>query len=411
MMNMVKRSIICMLKMLLIFLVLVISYIPSRYMNSMYGYVPVIFVLVILLLTGFCLLWISKRLVFTCHDEETLQCEIGSTESIHVNVMNKSHFYSPKAVAVFYICDLSGNDLAQKNITFPISGKGQSDFSFEVMMEHVGVFQTGFKHLIIYDLFQVFRRKISKGKYNKVCVIPKIKNIEIVIDAEEFLVESQNSQKTVVNDGYDYTGVREYELGDSMKAIHWKLSAQGHGYMTKVKESSRQGDVSVILDVLSWEYDTNVRMDVYDCLVETAFSLIAGLWSKEVGYSMLFNNKENEAVRIVPKSEYSFGEVVEELAVLNIKPSKDFLGGYDLLEKEEKRGLSNVIVLCTALVDETLLQRLIRVKQRKIRPVLFYILSPNLSQHDRELKTGPLRVLDDAGIEYHTVIPKKTYVA
>ena len=54
-------------------------------------------------------------------------------------------------------------------------------------------------------------------------VLPKIHEEEEALSAES-LTDSPDASSFMENDGFDYTGVREYAMGDSMKKIHWKLS-------------------------------------------------------------------------------------------------------------------------------------------------------------------------------------------
>ena len=86
----------------------------------------------------------------------------------------------------------------------------------------------------------------------------------------------------MVPNGTDYVGVREYELGDSTKQIHWKLSAHSINYMTKLSESSKQSDFAVVLDTAANEADREELMTIYDTLVETVFSVLEELSHREV---------------------------------------------------------------------------------------------------------------------------------
>ncbi len=154
---------------------------------------------------------------------------------------------------------------------------------------------------------------------------------------EKLPTESRNLSKNAVNDGFDYTGVREYALGDPMKRIHWKLSAHSSAYMTRVTESSRKNDLTVVLDLVPAPLNREVLPYVYDSLVETALSLIEQAKSKDIEYScfssVVTGNRQGHAER-----RAGLRESDPDAARILHGPGSVLPDGAEILDKESHLG-------------------------------------------------------------------------
>ena len=62
--------------------------------------------------------------------------------------------------------------------------------------------------------------------------------------------------------GAHFSGVRPYQVGDSIQRIHWKSSAKGLGWMTKQFEEELSGKSAILVELP----DTSGEPDLVDCL-------------------------------------------------------------------------------------------------------------------------------------------------
>jgi uncharacterized protein (DUF58 family) len=62
--------------------------------------------------------------------------------------------------------------------------------------------------------------------------------------------------------GAHFSGVRPYQVGDSIQRIHWKSSAKGLGWMTKQFEEELSGKAAILLELP----DTSEEPEILDCL-------------------------------------------------------------------------------------------------------------------------------------------------
>lgn len=372
---------------------------PAVYTSSVYGYFPALFLLFSLLLSFICLQIAGKKILIES-DFKNSECERGKQVSLGLSITNCSRIMCPGAAAGLFISDLFGLEDAVKKVYFTLTPGEKNQFGFDMDMPHIGLYHVGINNMEILDFFGVFRKKIPLAKEFDVYVTPRIIPLEDRIKATHTTAEASRDTRNIVRNGMDYTGVREYEIGDSMKQIHWKLSAHSLTYMTKLQESSRQMDFSVILDFAAEpNTDRNTLMDLNDCLIETALSLVDNIARHHTSYSLLYCNKNLQISRITPKGREDDLTMLRDFCVITPDPDEHYPDASFILQEEGSRSnsSSNVLV-CTSRVTEALIQELLSVKQQKRNPVLYQIVPAGFSVKQlRPLETALAR-LEEAGI-------------
>lgn len=377
---------------------------PAKYINTEFGYLAFFFLLFLLILSLCILFILKKKIVIDTQFGNSIQCIRGDPVDLNLKIKNQSIFFCSHAKADFFISDLFGNVDASMESDFTIAPKTDSKFDFDMDMKHIGVYQVGLKTLKIYDMFGLFRINVPiKGEF-EVYVKPRIYSMDDLQVEEEVFLDSNKDTRNTVPNGIDYVGVREYTPGDSMKQIHWKLSAHSVNYMTKLSESSRQSDFAVVLDFSAYQADREELMDLYDTLIETAFSLIEELSHREVTYSLIYSDRQQEMRRSVPKGRERDMEYIRRFDVITPDTEPGYPDGAQLLSQEARMpNRSTNLILCTSRITTELIQQLISIKRQKRSPELYFIIPDRLTQRERENLMAPLRALDDTGVVWHCV--------
>lgn len=394
-------------KALLLLLFLALTALPAVYMNSVYGYLPVLLVLVLLAASLICLLVVSRSLRVQA-DGGNIQCRRGEHAALTLKLMNRSLLICPRAAAYIYISDLFGGHDDVRAVRFAVPARDSVEFSFQTEMAHVGCFQVGLDHVELYDFFGLFRKKVPVSGSFSAVVTPRVGSAAWVCLSDEVQTEAAQETKISVVGGTDYTGVRAYVPGDPMKQIHWKLSAHSREYMTKLQESSRQQEFAVILDLTAPELEREALMELNDCLIETALSLVEGAAAEDSGCTLLYPNRAGVPERTAPAGRENDAELVRSLACINASPDAAFSDANQLLRQEgqgQNRG-SNVAVV-TARPTPELLQELLRVKRQRRSPELYLVVPAQWSSREVENACAPLRQLDEAEIPYTVVSAAK----
>lgn len=391
-------------KALLWILVFALSGLPAVFMNHVYGYLPVLFLAFLLLLSAIGLQLI-KAGVSVESDFAGCECERGKAVQIGFSIANRSFLLCPKATAHVYISDLFGGDDAVMDTFFTMAARDSTRFSFDMDMPHIGVYQVGLKGIDIYDFLGIFRRKLPVSGNFQVYSKPKVHDMDEVGFSMEAQAESVRNTNQVFSQGSDYTGVRDYALGDPIKQIHWKLSAHTSNYMTKIFDSSRQTDFTVILDFAAGGGGSREEwMDINDCLIETALSLLDAISRQHTEYALLYSGKDGEVRRKIPKGREDDLELIQDFAFIHPGAPLSFPDAGQIIREEGSRSnRSTNLLVCTSHVTDALVQELLQVKRQRRSPMLFYIIPAKKNRREVEDMKAPLRRLEEADIPYRMV--------
>ncbi len=378
--------------------VLLLLLIPARYSNKVYAYFP-FFTVLLLVAASVGLTFYIRKSIRVDSAFADAECDRHAQVPMGLQIYNDSLLICPRAIAYLYISDLiGGTDSIMKN-TFTMAAKSASDFAFDLRMDHIGEYRAGVKSMEIYDLLGLFRFPLGVSKDLNVMVMPaERENLGIHLSARS-LSESTEQKSTAISDGFDYSGVREYAIGDSMKRIHWKLSAHSPNYMTKITEMSMRNDMVIIIDKNGPQADAETLACLYDAVVETALAFAKAAVQDDAEFYMMYTDKEGGASSFVPRHRADVRELIRRMAVISTDRDPERIDGAGLLRKEAmlSGGSANVIV-CTSLLTNELITELINVRQSGRNAYLMFILPHEYDRVAREEATRPLNALNEYDI-------------
>lgn len=172
-----------------------------------------------------------------------------------------------------------------------------------------GIYNLGNVNLKIRDVFNVLELRKNINTKNYVKIYPRIYE----------MVSPNSGGKDIFRDSIDFKGsnedqftikdVREYRQGDSLKKIHWKLSARyGELYVRNFENiSSEQSVIFIDLNKKNNDYDI---FGIYEeKVVDIAISLINMMRKKDIGTKVYVNSKQPREFNILCKED--FDELLE----------------------------------------------------------------------------------------------------
>ena len=143
--------------------------------------------------------------------------------------------------------------------------------------QHVGAYAVSIAEYTYSDIFGLFRARIrNKDEKQMLLVLPR------PFDVEELHFLSNDDGRTLQNrtteDLSSPEDVRAYRLGDSLKRVHWKISARKRELIVRRFETPAPPDTLLLLDCSQpgGQEDTpESRLTLRDALCETALSVVA----------------------------------------------------------------------------------------------------------------------------------------
>lgn len=301
----------------------------------------------------------------------------GDKIDIIYQINNQSFFSTPYLEVQSDISkQLTGND----SLKLVLSLEKKEIFTHKetVVLSRRGFYQVGEIEVSIKDVFGFysFRKKITSN--TSLIVYPEIIRLSTFYistshESGELLVQDSRFQdKSRIN------SLREYQEGDSIKAIHWKLSARKETPI--VKEYEHRGDTNAIVFVDNYKdlfkYDKDRRLE--DKIADTALSIVDYCLREGIEINLETQNKK-ELIKVLGQQISDLKPFLEALARFKGNGFIDF--NTFLLQRIESLKKDSTVIIITSYLDKNMGARGIDLKMKNLDPLFIVII-------DMESKTG-----------------------
>lgn len=374
--------------------VLVLSAAPAVMVNGPAGYLPVLAVLFFGAVSLLQLV-VIKKYFYMDTDADERQREREESSGFVLRLENRCILPLPNFSAVFTVKNLNSGDCHRYPVHLTMSPKEKRKFELEADFSHIGIFEAGLQDVRLFDLLGVWQVERRMEEPSRVSVLPKQYVLERMPVSEKTIVESIYARTPVAFSGSDYVGVREYEFGDPMKMVQWKLSAHTQTLMTKQMETYTNVGITAVLDLRVPDYAEEIRLDIYDAVMETGAAVADYAQSNGMDFDMYFHGAKGKR-RVTPASAADFSGFLEEAVMTDGNSGKS---PSDILREDcaYSRSQSN-IVLCTALPDEDTVSSVLYLKQRGKNPLLYLLVPAQLTEQEKAARLAPLHILQNENI-------------
>lgn len=361
---------------------LVLSLFPAIYLNNSFGYIPFLFV-VFLCLTSCSYALLLKLFLSFLEVSVPDNCSRGEEMAFAIKLKNNSLLIYPKISISFYISDYNNKHTITKNAILTLGSFEEKHFDFKMEFRHIGEFKIGINNIKIYDPFGYIFLPLKKNCEYPVLVTPKIFNYT------EFMIKNQNKVENSISrqispfDGKDYSELRDYVYGDSLKDIHWNVSARFQSLMTKQFETNASSGLSILMDfACQQKYNSEILMDIYDTIVETSLSLAHDAKKKHLFYQILYK-KYGYTHTYAPKDFYNTTPFLHNIPKLNSDNPNDII---ELLKEQYNINYAaEHIITCSSQINSELSKHLVMLKQYHKNPMFFLVLPEHVYNDDYAL--------------------------
>ena len=391
-------------KVLLLLICAALAALPAVCSASIYGWLPLLLLICALALSLIWLLLLRRSVRAELLSEDAA-CPRGGTLRLTVRVENRCSLFCPLAAAELQITDPLGAAAENRCFHFSLGGRRSAELVMELDMPHVGCCGAALHSLRIYGFFRLLSLSVPCAGALNATVLPLEQTPEaLTLRGAETRDAERDTRVTAVG-GTDYTGVREYALGDPMKQIHWKLSAHERNYVTKLQERARQKEFAIVLDFCAQpQPDRETLLSLNDCLIESALSLAAAVQREEGERALLYVDAEGTVRRSVQLEGSAVGTLLQSFAHIRSEAEPDFPDAAALL-RQEGRGANRAanLMVVTSRVTEELLQELQTVRRQRRSPALFLVIPAAWTSREREDEANRLRTLETMEIPFYFV--------
>lgn len=243
------------------------------------------------------------------------------------------------------------NSLARQCETVVVSTglpiRSSQTIDLQLLPEYCGCIQAEIIRIRLYDMLRMFRMHISPPPAQQLFVAPRIWHMQPV--TRQILPrDSENEQFSPDRPGDDPSevfGLREYQPGDRLNRIHWKLSEKNEGLIVK-EFSLPMGQAAVIF--AEWKQGT---LPEQHALLESLVSVCAAFSGAELPCDLCWFDQAGQQLVTLPGNDSLAYDAVRRL--MNT-PVHDLPASLHCMDPDSS--ISHLIYLTPAVEPEQLIQ-------------------------------------------------------
>lgn len=267
---------------------IIILFLLAIYFNTPAGFAILAAGILLIPVSGIFSLPLRHRVKVTLEVAEVKEKSLV----VRVHAENKSIFPVSLLKGTLYTRNTLTGEEKGLPLSFTINGHGAENCSCAIKVANCGKYRCSIRNMGCYDMLSFFHFRLEDTEEAFALILPDMFPVEVAVrmnaaneDVPEYEMTTKGSDLTEV------FGLKEYQPGDKLHAIHWKASSKFDTLV--VKEGSKSMEQSVYLiwnpgkNALSPE-EKNALAEVYvsvACnLIEQKVPLYLGFYEENLGW-------------------------------------------------------------------------------------------------------------------------------
>ncbi|MBD5132175.1 MAG: DUF58 domain-containing protein [Clostridiales bacterium] len=213
----------------------------------------------------------KRKVKFSCKVNQS--CIRGNTLRLTVKVGVTPRFFVGTAEVVAEIENATFNKKEYKNFVFKDLSFAPHDYDY--VSANSGKIVVRFVSIKLIDIFGVVKRTVKCYEIAESMVSPILfDNLQMELGVNKN--ESVYGENVLPQKGHDITeiyNIRDYQAGDSLSSVHWKLSGKFDALKTKDFGSTDDRNLLVLVDMSRKKFDDEATDDMLNSVLDAAVSV------------------------------------------------------------------------------------------------------------------------------------------
>jgi len=275
----------------------------------------------------------------------------------------------------------------------------EKSYTYQLECRYRGRYSIGIERIEVEDFLGIFRFTRKMQDSFAVTVYPRILYLENFDIKTSFMSESHSFLSSKHEDASTISDIKKYVLGDSLRKIHWKLSAKMNELMVKNYQSTCETNTIMLFDLMDTGLDEEQSIIVEDKMVESAVAVLYYCLSNWIRVNFIYYN--NEVINVEAKNMSDFPIIYEFLAETEFKSNMELA---DIMAMQINEGMSKTnIILFTSRIDYNLYNEIKRASLIGHIPYVVYISQDELTQQPNYVQQDLLSSLCNLGIKIYKI--------
>lgn len=224
---------------------------------------------------------------------------------IDITVTNRSYIPISNMVMLFKYSNSLDGKVHKMTITIPSAPNGTNTVSFNIISKYCGIVNIRLFETKVYDNLKLFCLKKRHQQECSILIMPKLHDIPLILqNSSNDVMESDTFSKIKSgDDSSEVFNIREYQEGDRLNRIHWKLSSKRNEIYVKEYSLPISNSIVIIPEVVN--YNVNSISDM-DTITELLLSLSQGLNYHEIHHKISIYQNNNTYIENISNSEETY---------------------------------------------------------------------------------------------------------
>lgn len=322
----------------------------------------------------------------------------GDRITFLLSIINRSFFILPY-ISIKFWEDGAGviHQPEIKNIA--VQPLGKREFKFEYMYKYKGCFKIGVSAIEVQDFLGIFKFVRRNKSPLFITVYPRR------IDIDSFALNKNHSFGDISNvigiqeDTSTIKEINKYSYGDSLKKVHWKLTAKTNELMVKKYENYASVSAVYIIDLKNNSFSEEDNAIVEDRHIEAAIAVLKRLIYDGIDVNLVYATEKINTIQY--RSFSDFENAYEVLARVKFDQNinlKDII--YSQINQDINK--SNIII-STSNLDYEIYEALRRTKILGYDISLIHISTEEISEKKETDIEQILSLLSALGIKVYSI--------
>lgn len=295
---------------------------------------------------------------------------IGENISLRYHIKNRSFLSIPLIEVRSHVSRRLTGLEAEKEV-IALERKEEFSKTETLTLKRRGFYELGDMELTVQDVFRFFSFRKVISSNTSLTVYPRI----IQLSTFEIMASQQIGELRVFDQAFQdksrTSSIKPYQEGDSIKRVHWKMSAKKDEIIVKDYENRGDTHVAVFIDNYRKHFDRDVDRRLEDKAVDVAICMVNFCLEQHVQI-VLETQKGHESVRITGQQKSDLKPYLEKMALFKGDGDKDFKAF--LAPRVETIRKGTTVIIVTPCLDKSMGAQGIRLKMNNLNPLFIVVM-------------------------------------
>lgn len=322
----------------------------------------------------------------------------GDKVAFSLHIINRSFFILPYISIRFWEAGVGDIQQAEiKNIALQPFGK--REFKFEYIYKYKGCFNIGVSEIEVQDFLGIFKLVRRNKRPLLITVYPRSLNIDSFALNTNYSFGDISNFIGIQEDTSTIKEINKYRYGDSLKKVHWKLTAKTNELMVKKYENYASASAVYLIDLKNNSLSKEDNAIIEDKHIETAIAVLKRLIYDGADVNLVYATEK--ITNIQCRSTSDFENVYEILAKVKFDQNIKFK---DIIYSQINQNTNNSnIIISTSNLDYELYETLSKTKLLGYDISLIHISTKEISGKKETGNESILSLLSELGIKVYNI--------